>query len=185
VLPPQMPGYRPSCPDRRDVARARRPVTASGTRGSAVTVSVSPDPPVVPVERRSVAAVLRELGDRVRLDPLDGSRDYARARPITRGWSADYPTVENFIGKLRCGLKLWNLSALCDPALDRRIARAETLQETRPAAAGRKPARLDREPTDRAIWLPTITPTSAPRSPPRASATTNNTAFRGTLIDQL
>ena len=38
LLPSQMPGYRRYCPYRRDLARARRLVAASGTRGMTVTV---------------------------------------------------------------------------------------------------------------------------------------------------
>jgi peptide/nickel transport system substrate-binding protein len=46
---------------------------------------------------------------------------------------------------------------LCDPGLDRRIAQAAE-QTSDPATAASVWARLDRQLTDLAIWVPTVTP---------------------------
>jgi peptide/nickel transport system substrate-binding protein len=73
VLPPNFPGYRPYCPYTAnpsasgrwvgpDLARARRLVSASGTKGERVTVWTSEK-----AEGEYVATVLRRLGYRSRL----------------------------------------------------------------------------------------------------------------------
>jgi hypothetical protein len=46
----------------------------------------------------------------------------------------------------------------CDPGLDRQIARAAAEQTSNPAAAAAQWARLDRQLTHLAIWVPTVTP---------------------------
>ena len=48
-------------------------------------------------------------------------------------------------------------SEFCDPAIDRQVALATALQAASPADAAELWARLDRELTDRALWLPTVT----------------------------
>src|SRR3954451_21196585 len=93
----------PYCPYRIAAARARRLVAASGSRGATLTVWASPEPSLVPVEARYVASVLRRLGYRVRVRGLGGGSASAGAHVITGGWTADYPTVGNFISRLPCG----------------------------------------------------------------------------------
>jgi hypothetical protein len=58
----------------------------------------------------------------------------------------------------RDGLDTTNAREFCDPAFDKRVAHAASVQATDPLAAGAGWARLDRELTDRAIRLPIVTP---------------------------
>ncbi len=155
-LPAQMPGYRHYCPYRRDLARARRLVAASGTRGMTVTVWATTEPAVGLAEARHVVATLRRIGYRARMQRRKDPSFPADAQVMTGGWTADYPTAGAFIGRLRCGDTHWNAARFCDPAFDRRIARAQRLQETAPRQAQRLWQRLDRELTDRAVLVPTV-----------------------------
>jgi peptide/nickel transport system substrate-binding protein len=184
LLPSQMPGYRRYCPYRRDLARARRLVAASGTRGMEVTVWGVPDPDVQIAEAQHITATLRRLGYRARLQLRKSFPLPAGGQVLAAGWTADYPTAGAFIGRLTCDAKHWNLGRLCDPALDRRIARAQRLQETAPGAAQRLWEQLDRELTDRAVWLPTVSfDDTAVTS--RRTGNYHFNAFLGVLVDQL
>jgi peptide/nickel transport system substrate-binding protein len=65
IVPPGLPGYRPYCPYAHDLARARTPVSASGTQRQQVTVwSWTDDPTISPGVGRYYASVLSELGYR-------------------------------------------------------------------------------------------------------------------------
>ena len=70
-----------------------------------------------------------------------------------------------FIGKLTCAyfvpgdsVATDDASGFCDPSLDQQITRAAAEQTSNPAAAAGQWARLDRQLTDLAIWIPTVTP---------------------------
>jgi hypothetical protein len=69
-------------------------------------------------------------------------------------------------------------------AFDRQVARAAELQSTDPPAAAALWARLDRQLTDLAIWLPTVTPNETDLIPSRAHNDQYNPVW-GALIDQL
>ena len=117
-------------------------------------------PPVDALRRLGYRASLRLLPERIQFKYTDDSRNHAQV--IEGGWSADYPTANNFIGKLTCayfvpGSSTVDSSEFCDPAFDRRVATSAAMQTTNPPAAARLWARLDRELTDRAILLPTVT----------------------------
>jgi peptide/nickel transport system substrate-binding protein len=179
ILPPHLPGYRRYCPYTRhptadgrwhgpDLARARRLVAASGTTGMKVTVWNTPGPQA---ETQDTVTALRQLGYRASLRLLPDSIYYAytndsrnHAQVIDGGWSPDYPSADGFIGKLTCsyfipgnGPATTDDSEFCDPAFDHQVARAAALQTTDPLAADALWARLDRQLTNLAIWLPTVT----------------------------
>jgi YVTN family beta-propeller protein len=176
VLPPNFPGYRRYCPytldpnagvgwTAPDPTRARSLVAASGTRGASVELWW-PRPSSVRVARY-VEALLDSLGYRARLRVF---RDYdahftALQRPgaswqiAWSGWGMDYPAASNFITLLSCSPG-FNLGHFCDRAIDGKIRRALRLQERDPAAANEAWAALDRELTDRAPWVPLVTPYS-------------------------
>jgi peptide/nickel transport system substrate-binding protein len=183
ILPPGIPGYRPYCPytldpaaDGRwrgpDLARARRLVAASGTTGMKVTVWNSPSPPGLIDETKHTVTALRQLGYRASLRILPDSTYFSytndsrnQAQVIDGGWNADYASADDFLGKLTCsyfiprdGLDTTNASEFCNPAIDRQIAHADSLQTTNPQAADARWAQIDRELTNLAIWLPTISP---------------------------
>jgi peptide/nickel transport system substrate-binding protein len=207
VLPPGMPGYRPYCPYTRnpgvpsrwhgpDVAKAKRLVAASGTKGTNVTVwsTVGPQP-----EQRATVATLKRLGYRASLRLLAASTYYTytndsrnRAQIISGGWSTDYPTANDFLGKLTCGyfipgdgLNTTNASEHCDRAFDAQVGRAASLETRAPQTAHALWAQLDRHITDLAIWLPTITPNAIDLVSRRVANHYSYHPVWGVLLDQL
>jgi peptide/nickel transport system substrate-binding protein len=140
VIPPGLPGYAPSCPFTRDaspgggwsapdLARARRLVAASGTRGARVRVWGLPKFPAV---AHYAAVVLRRLGYRVRVHVFATPDDFFRyvndsrhhAQIGTAGWEADYLTPSSFFEPFLCSgfapnsAENTNISQFCDPAVD-------------------------------------------------------------------
>jgi YVTN family beta-propeller protein len=205
LLPPQLPGYKRYCPYTRDsrpdgrwqgpdLARARRLVAESGTKGMKVIVwdlgggpPIEGIPPVDALRRLGYRATLRLLPESIYFKYTDDSRNHAQV--IEGGWSADYPTANNFIGKLTCpyfvpGSSTVDSSEFCDPAFDRRVAAAAAMQTTNPPAAARLWARLDRELTDRAILLPTVTLNTTDLVSTRVRNYHYNPVW-GALVDQL
>jgi YVTN family beta-propeller protein len=208
ILPPQMPGFRRTCPYTRDprsdgrwrtpdVAKARRLIAASSTRGMAVDVWDTPTPANAREQGRYVTALLRRLGYRASLHLLpdreflrytDDSRNHAQV--VAGGWGADYPSPSSLIGRLTCSAFISNStstydnSQFCDPRIDRQIARAQVLQTTDRRRAIEAWERLDREITNRAIWLPTVTGTLTDIVSKRVGNYQFH-AFWGVLADQL
>jgi peptide/nickel transport system substrate-binding protein len=209
ILPPQLTGYHRYCPYTRgptadgrwhqpDLARARRLVAASGTTGTKVTVWNTPAPQAAVDETRETVTALRKLGYHASLRLLPDSTYFSytndsrnRAQIIDGGWSADYPSADDFIGKLTCsyftprnGQATTDASEFCDPAFDKQVARAAALQGTDPPAAAALWARLDRQLTNLAIWLPTVTPNETDLISRRVRNYQYNPIW-GPLIDQL
>jgi ABC-type transport system substrate-binding protein/DNA-binding SARP family transcriptional activator len=209
ILPPYLPGYRRYCPYTRsptadgrwhgpDLARARRLVAASGTAGMKVTVWNTPTPPTAVAETRDTVIALRQLGYRASLRLLPDSTFFTytndsrnHAQVIDGGWSADYPSAGDFIGKLACsnfvpgnGQATSDASEFCDHAVDEQIDRAAQLQTADPLAAAASWARLDQELTNLAIWLPTVTPNETDLISSRTGNYQYNPVW-GPLIDQL
>jgi peptide/nickel transport system substrate-binding protein len=161
TLPPGLAGYRGYCPWTRnpaadgrwrapDLPRARRLVAASGTAGMKVTVwDVSPSPEGAIKEAVETVRALRQLGYRASLRLLPPSTYFAvtsdsrnHAQVVDGGWSADYASADDFIGKLTCAyfapgdsVATDDADGFCDPGLDRQIARAAAEQTSNPAAA--------------------------------------------------
>jgi len=184
ILPPGMPGYEAYCPYTAraatdgmwhgpDLPQARQLVQQSGTTGMRVTVWSTPKPHVTVAESQIAVDALNALGYRadLRILPDDTYFTYANdsrnhAQVVDGGWSADYPSANNFLGKLTCdyyvpgdGTATTDTSELCDPGYDALVAEAAALSTTDPTAANSRWAQLDRKLTDLAIWLPTVTPT--------------------------
>jgi peptide/nickel transport system substrate-binding protein len=209
LLPPGLPSYRRYCPYTRDptgdghwhgtdLLRARRLVAASRTTGTKVTAWNSPQPPGAIDETKYAVAALRELGYRASERFLSASTYYTftndsrnHAQIISGGWSADYASANDFIGKVTCsyfvprnGPTTTDASELCDPALDRQITRADSLQNSEPPAAAASFARIDRELTNLAILLPTVTPNEVDLVSRRLGNYQYNPVW-GVLLDQL
>jgi peptide/nickel transport system substrate-binding protein len=209
ILPPQLPGYRRYCPYTRNPqpdgrwqrpapALARRLVAASRTRGMKITVWDTPGPQVTIAETRDTVATLEQLGYRASLRILPDSTYFTyindsrnHAQVIDSGWSADYPSANDFIGKLTCnyfvpgnGVDTTDSGEFCDHAFDRQVAHAASLQVTDPHAALALWARLDHRLTDLAIWLPTVTPNEIDLVSRRVGDYRYNPVW-GALIDQL
>jgi ABC-type transport system substrate-binding protein len=192
-LPPNLAGYRRYCPYMRgnnvdgpytgpDLAKARRLVAASHTRGERV-VFRDPSQHGPTVITRYLLSVLRGLGYRVRL---------ARGEPKPRdqitggGWGIDYPdTSAMLLPIVGCG-SASNTFSFCEARIDRDMARAVALEINRPQAAARLWANVDRDVTDEAPWVPYLNE----RSVDVVSARTGNYVFTaqgaaGPLYDQL
>ena len=163
-----------------------------------ITIWNAPTPQGAVNETQVTVTALRKLGYRASLRLLPYSTYYTytndsrnHAQVIDGGWSADYPSADDFIGKLTCnyfvprnGVATTDASEFCDPPLDRQITRAATLQATNPPAAAARWAQLDRQLTDLAIWLPTVTPNEADLLSHRVRNYQYNPVW-GALIDQL
>ena len=193
VLPPNFPGYRAYCPytanpsangiwTAPDLARARRLVAASGTKGQLVKVWAADR-----AEGAYIASVLRQLGYRTRLKtvtPWDKYIDtifapHAKVQIAALRWFSDYPTASGFINS-----EIFDCSYFCDRRIDRLIERARALQATDPKAANALWTRIDRELTDAAPWLFLYNNKQADFVSPRVRNFQYNLQY-GILLDQL
>jgi peptide/nickel transport system substrate-binding protein len=180
VLPPNFEGYRRFCPytiqpspngthTGPNVAKAKRLVAASGTRGQTVTLWIHEC--CVGLGPAYVVAVLRHLGYKARLKVIRNSFDlYVHAATDSRRktqaggwqWLADYPSAGTFFPPLftcdsfhpNTSTHNFNWSEFCNPRIDAEIARARTVQETDPRAASLLWSKVDRDVTLQAPWLP-------------------------------
>jgi peptide/nickel transport system substrate-binding protein len=174
ALVPGLLGYRRYCPWTRDpgagdayrgpdLARARRLVARSGTRGEHVTVLGARDELVVPGQLTDyVGQVLRSIGYRVttRFERYDRitPQQQETAQILTYGdWLPDYPAASSYLPSFFGCDGVDSNRYVCDPTLDREMRRANAAQLSRPAVAARLWAQADRRITDRAYWVPTVT----------------------------
>src|SRR5262249_19769850 len=135
---------------------------------------------------------LRLLPDSTYFTYTNDSRNDAQV--IDGGWGADYPSADDFLGKLTCnhfaprnGPATTDASEFCDPALDNQIARAAALQTTDPSARPpRNPPPPPRPPPCGPGSPPTPPPPPSgcpppppptPPSSPPASATTSTPPY--------
>ena len=147
-LAPGLPGFRRYCPYTRHpradgrwsgphAERARQLVAASGTRGDRVDVWAASDFGVPAQVPRHVTRVMRSLGYRARLH-LVPSADITLAMrrnfqlSVDGNWAPDYPSPSAYLPQF-FGCRGGNSNGyFCDPMLDRRMARASTLQLSDP-----------------------------------------------------
>ncbi len=179
IIPPGIPGYRPSCPFTvnpgasgawigPDLARARHLVAASHTAGMRVVVWAHQfDGPL----GHYFVGVLRELGYRA---SLRTASDVAFARNVhdTRRrvqasvaeWIADYPSASDFFDLFfRCSsfrpadpADTRSGDFFCHSGIDLQMSRADLLQTSNPQAAANVWAKVDREVTYLAPWVPFV-----------------------------
>ena len=160
ILPPGLPGHRPFCPFTvapnpagawigPNLVKARRLVTASGTRGQRVAIWASAERPAYGVY---FAHLLRKLGYRptLRRFPKLQALVEAAAKPTARpqlglyAWIADFPDPANYVRQLlACASAApsppaGNLSRFCDPRLDAAVERAASTPGAAPIAAWRR-----------------------------------------------
>jgi peptide/nickel transport system substrate-binding protein len=204
ILPPNFPGYRPYCPFTQepsasglwtapDMNEAQRLVTASGTRGEAVTVWV---PPTHRSEGAVVVAVLEQLGYRARAKQLGSYYEKIgdsrlKIQAGVHSWLADFPAPSNFIKDLlscaafRRGTPAnLNVSEFCDHRIDSEIERALALQTTDPAVANGLWATIDRELANLAPLVPLVNPKQVDFVSSRVGNYQYNPQW-GILLDQL
>lgn len=174
ILPPNLDGYRRFCPYTAhpgpaatwaapDLRRARALVQASGTTGQRITVWIPRWTGFGAAAGRYVASVLDRLGyhARYRFSPDPYPQVNQRGFQVGfYGWLSDFATAAGFIPSgLSCAAytptpQNLNIAEFCDPAIDRKIAHAESLQTTDPATAARAWTAVDRDLTNAAPWVP-------------------------------
>ena len=168
-----LPGYRRYCPysaypgpggsyNGPDISYAKRLVAKSGTRGEHVGVLGSPNEGYIPPGVAAYAAgVLRSLGYRATLHlvpfALITNAVYPRFQVDTTGdWLADYPDPSSYI-PLFFSCNGGNSNGfVCDPALDREMQKAVSLELEAPAAANTLWTTVDHTLTTQADWVPTV-----------------------------
>jgi len=169
LLPPGLLGYRRYCPYTRrpgadgrwrgpDLARARALVAASGTRGDHISAyGRIGGGPLCTTVVRNTARVLRELGYRVQTHIVvdDSKVDWSKVQIACRA-DEDFQPAD-FLGNLGCKTSA-DHGWFCDRRLDADVQRARMLEETNPRGAAALLTELDREVTDRAIFLPLVNP---------------------------
>jgi peptide/nickel transport system substrate-binding protein len=185
ILPPMLAGYQPYCPYTLqanasgawfapNLTRAERLIRAAGTRKARVSMLVPPPDAMFPTTKigRYVVSVLRRLGLRASLRVLpwptfERELGDSRARPQIGWftWYQDYPAPSNFIEPLltcrsfapRSPANV-NIAEFCDPNVDTESRRAAALQAQSPGIAAEKWRQIDRQLTNRAVWLPLYNP---------------------------
>ncbi|MDP9317669.1 MAG: ABC transporter substrate-binding protein [Actinomycetota bacterium] len=171
ILPPNFPGYEPYCPytvsaaesggrwTGPDMTEARRLVSASGTKGSKVVITLGPAWELAP---EYLVSVLTDLGYDASLHIPDTDREVFQAiyvdKTVQMGlfeYLADYPGATSFMTGFTCGSDE-SVTFFCDPALDAMVSTARDLQTTDAAAAAAQWAEVDRKVTDLALWAPLV-----------------------------
>jgi peptide/nickel transport system substrate-binding protein len=174
ILPPDFPGYQRYCsytlrPGPRgwsgpDLARARRLVAASGTRGTSVTVW---EPERHRGEARLATALLDSLGYRATTKRVSDAVYYynpqtsplnpnSRAQAGFFAWTADLPAASNYFGVL-FSCRAPNFAHFCDRRIEEQIGRALALQASDSYLANRLWSRIDRAIVEKAPVAPLYT----------------------------
>jgi peptide/nickel transport system substrate-binding protein len=176
VLPPNFDGYRRNCPytadpnragawTAPDLARARKLVRLSGTAGEAVTFWIPRWIHFGAAAGRYVVSVLDSLGYKARFRFAPNPYAVEDKLGLQAGfgaWYADFATPDGFIGQtLTCSsynkadlTNNTNFAEFCDPAIDREIERAESLQAGDPVTARQLWAMIDSDIVAQAPWVP-------------------------------
>jgi YVTN family beta-propeller protein len=173
-IAPGLPGYRRYCPYTAhpdssgrwtgpDLGRARRLIAASHTAGERIDLWGSPTTGYIPAGvPEYFAKVLRELGYRVRLHilpfPQITPAMWRSFQISTDGdWVANYPDPASYLPLFFACNGGNSNGYFCDPNVDREMDRAELLSLTDPSAAQKTWQHVDRQLTDAAEWVPTVT----------------------------
>jgi peptide/nickel transport system substrate-binding protein len=165
-LPPNVNGYSFYCPyNGPDLAKARRLVAESGTKGQPVTIWLY-DVPVLHRNAAYLVSVLERVGYRARVEfvPHDAGSTWRADRQAGLGgtyWIADYPSANDIFSRsFTCRSYTTdpatnqNPAGICDRRLDAQVVRARSLETTNPAAATAAWHSIDRMLTDDAPLVP-------------------------------
>lgn len=171
LVPPALTGYKRYCPytvgrdesgrwKAPDLARARRLIAASGTRGERVVVWTFK--PTFSKQGRYFVSLFRKLGYRAQLKELPDLGTYFTTIPTAHPQSGlagffGLTVGTDILKTLACDSPV-NWARFCDRGLDRLVARAEGGYANDAVAAGQLTARIDRELVQAAPWVPLFTP---------------------------
>jgi peptide/nickel transport system substrate-binding protein len=198
--PPGTVGFRRYCPytaapsptgewKAPDLARARRLVEASGTRGMNVTVWTYPG--FWEAGARGAVRALRALGYRASISRATDLDDYiaTASNPRTRGvqagmigWYGVPRAAASVLPLFKC--RPPDLSFFCDRRVDARIARYLEMEADDADAAAGLWTGLERDIVDLAPWVPLFTPSHAHLLSERVGNYQLNPELR-VLFDQL
>jgi peptide/nickel transport system substrate-binding protein len=202
ILPPGLLGYRRYCPYTRDLtaassrwkapdlAKARRLVAGSGTRGDRITVWGPEDDPIrgQAIVRYTVR-VLNQLGYRARAHLIPQSA-FASIPPQTFDKVQMTPPIWNDVTPAGFFGTYFTCNApsdhhwFCNRSFDHAIQRAEALEEDGSSAAAALWARLDRELVDHAAAVPLVNPRQIDFVSARVTNYEHNVMY-GLVADQL
>jgi peptide/nickel transport system substrate-binding protein len=161
-LPPNVNGYSAYCPyNGPNLAKARRLVAESGTKGQPVTIWIY-NITFGPRFGAYLVSVLRSIGYNARAEfvPHTGPTWRPDRQAGVGGWIADYPSANDVFIQFLCSSYTTdpntneNFAGICDRHLDAQIARAQSLETTNRAAAAGAWHSIDRLLTDEAPWVP-------------------------------
>jgi YVTN family beta-propeller protein len=199
VLPPSFSGYRRYCPytaepggagvwTAPDLARARKLIRSSGTRGQAVIVRIPSWFDIRKPARRYIISVLDDLGYRASVRRFTGK---GAGQVIYTGYYPDYSAPGGFIPPtLTCAgyspvpAQNLNLAEFCDPAIDREVSRTLAQDASDPEAASRMWAKADHDITDLGPWVSFANGSVVEVKSPRLGNYEVNPQL-STLLDQL
>jgi YVTN family beta-propeller protein len=196
-LPSNFPAYVPHCPfgvrptggdlwPAPDLARARRLVAASGTKGMRVDVLGPAGKHPLAVLTTILDETLRQIGYRTSLKRVPTVGDYfvafykrlPRDEAVIGAWFPDYPRPSGMLtGILDCA----PAPLSCDP---RKFRETLDLQDRNPQGADAAWARLERGIIDRAVVVPVFTPNANEFVSKRLGNYQRNPNF-GMLISQV
>jgi peptide/nickel transport system substrate-binding protein len=181
VLPPLFPGYKPYCPytvnpgsgkwTGPDMAKARKLIAESGTKGMPVKVN-SDTTEADKALGEYFVSLLNSLGYKATPQFLSNSIQYTFVQNSKNkvpfafsDWFQDYPAASDFLNiLLGCGSfhpnsnSSPNIAEFCDKSIQAKMDRAETLGVTSPAEANTIWAQVDKEVTDQAPWVAMFNP---------------------------
>jgi peptide/nickel transport system substrate-binding protein len=205
VLSPGIDGYRRYCPytiapnksgdwTAPDLKRARQLVRASGTTGQAVTLWIPRWIHFNAAAGNYVVSVLDSLGYKAHFrfaaDPY-GREDKLHLQLGFSAWGPDFVTPSSFIPPaFSCSSynpansQNGNTAEFCDPAIDREMTHAQSLQTSDPQAASRLWEKIDRDLTNRAPWVTFANGVALEVRSARVGNYQYNPQW-GTLLDQL
>jgi YVTN family beta-propeller protein len=206
ILPPNLAGYHRYCPytirpsragnyNGPDLAKARRLVAASGTRGQTVALwkgAGYPDPPLP-----YLLSVLRELGYKAEVKQVSRkvfsdlyTTPGSNWQAVDFGWSGDYPAASTFFLPIFTCASFTpknnsNFSEFCRPKIDAQITQASALQTSDPQAAAKLWAKVDRDVVNQAPWVPFDNPRFIDLVSRRVGNYIYSPWLGGSLLDQL
>ncbi len=181
ILPPGFPGFIQSCAYNSkksstyagpDLKKAKALVIASGTLGAKVAVVAQNDPVDLSVGEY-IQGVLNQIGYKATVKPLSQNIEFSyiqntnnKVQISVTQWFQDYPAASDFIKVLlscsafhKASDNSINISGLCVPSIDKKMATAETLELTNQTAANKLWGQIDQTiMATEAPWVPLFNP---------------------------